>query len=250
MTTQSLERTVMTRLQNILPNGEDRTARTARLLLRIALYLIAHDDTGRAHRNENRLGLGLAAAILFDLWLAGRIHIGWREDARQGVLVKDPGMVRVRDATPIGDPLSDNLLAVLWHAGGALRLTDVMAQFAATNLYERVRADMIAAGVLARSTRRRFWFSRTDVYLPTHKAYPVRARAIVRDLVDNYRLNPHKQPDYRGLALSALVTALGLDRYLHAPGDGANQFRRWLSYIVDQLTGSTIRDVVRAATGR
>ncbi|HEX6076782.1 MAG TPA: GPP34 family phosphoprotein [Micromonosporaceae bacterium] len=251
MATNTLERTAMTRLRNILPNGEDRTAHNAWMPLRTALYLIAHDDdTGQAHLDENWLVRGLAGTVLFDLWLARRVNIGWRFDARQGVGVRDSDQVRVMSPEPIGDPLSDNLLAALWNTGGRLRVGDVIDQFAATNLYERVRADMIAGGVLERSTRWRFWLFRTDAYQATHKAYPVRARSTVRDLVDDYRRAPEAEPDSRALALSALVTALGLSRYLHVRDDDTNQFSRWLSYLVDHLAGPTIRDVVAAVTRR
>jgi hypothetical protein len=251
MASKTLERTVMTRLRGILPNGEDRTAQTAWLPLRTALFLIAHDDeTGKAHVDERWLARGLAGTVLCELWLAHRINVGWRFDARQGVGVRDSDQVRVMSPEPIGDPLSDNLLAALWNTGGRLRVGDVIDQFAATNLYERVRADMIAAGVLRRTTRKRFWFLRTDVYQPTHKAYPVRARSTVRDLVDDYRRAPEAELDSRALALSALVTALGLSRYLHVRDDDSNQFSRWLSYLVDHLAGPTIRDVVAAVIRR
>jgi hypothetical protein len=251
MATQTLERTAMTRLRKMFPDGEDRTARTTWMPLRSALYLIAHEDeTGQAHLDRDRLARGLAGAVLLDLWLARRIVIGWRYDARRGVSVKEPGLVSVQDPTPIGDPLSDNLLATLWNAGGGQRLDDILKRFAATNLYERVRADMIAAGVLHRVSRRRYWFFRTDAYQPTHRAYPVRARAAIRDLVDSFRENVDERLNPRALALSALVTGLGLSRYVYGPDDDGSTFQQWLGYLADQQTGPTIRDVVAAAIGR
>jgi hypothetical protein len=235
----------------MFPDGEDRTARTSWLPLRSALYLIAReDDAGQAHLGQDRLSRGLAAAALLDLWLARRIVIGWRYDARHGVSVKEPGLVSVHDATPIGDPLSDNLLATLWNAGGGQQLRDVLERFAATNLYDRVRADMVAAGVLRRVSRRRYWFFRTDAYQPTHRAYPVRARAAIRDLVNGFRENTDERLDPRALALSALVSGLGLSRYVYGPDEDGSTFQQWLCYLADQQAGPTIRDVVVAATGR
>jgi hypothetical protein len=251
MATQTLERTAMTRLRNMFPDGDDRTARAARLPLRSALYLIAHEDeSGRAHLGQDRLSLGLAGAVLLDLWLARRISIGWRYDARQGVSVKVPGLVSVHAATPIGDPLSDNLLTTLWNSGGGQRLRDVLERFAATNLYERVRADMIAAGVLHRVSWRRYWFLRGEAYQPTHRAYPARARAAIRDLVDSFRENTDEQLNPHVLALSALVSSLGLSRYVYGPDDDGSTFQQRLGYLADQQTGPTIRDVVAAAIGR
>ncbi|HEX2418995.1 MAG TPA: GPP34 family phosphoprotein, partial [Micromonosporaceae bacterium] len=208
-------------------------------------------ETGRIHIDLWRLARGLAAAVLFELWLAGRINIGWRFNAREGRAVKESGLVTVMSPAPIGDPLSDNLLTTLWNTGGTLKASDVIDQFAETDLYERVRADMIAAGVLRRTTRKRFRFFRTEAYQPSHKAYPVRARSMVRDLVDNYRRNHDMQLDRRALALSALVTALGLNRRLFVQRDSADsEFHRWLHYIVEQQIEPTIRDVVAAVTRR
>lgn len=89
-----------------------------------------------------------------------------------------------------------------------------------------------------------------DAYQPTHRAYPVRACAAIRDLVDGFRENTDERLHPRALALSALVTGLGLSRYVYGPDEDGSTFQQWLCYLADQQTGPTIRDVVAAATGR
>jgi hypothetical protein len=154
-----------------------------RLSLRAELFLIAHDDdTGRRHIDKRRLALGLAAAVLLELWLACRIRIGWRPDARYAAWHPNPGQITILDASPTGDPIIDTALRLLWNLGGTPKISDFVRQFAATNLYDRVRGQMIATGILRRATRRRFRFFRAETYLSSHPRFPVRARTGVRNL--------------------------------------------------------------------
>jgi hypothetical protein len=63
------------------------------------LLLLAYDDeTGRPTVSRIALDLGMAAAVLVDLVLRGR-------------LAMDEGVVRVTDPAPTGDPIADDVLA-------------------------------------------------------------------------------------------------------------------------------------------
>ena len=64
------------------------------------LLLLAYDDeTGKATVSRIGLDLGMAAAVLVDLALAGRVVYG------------DGGNLVVKDRTPTGDPIADAVLA-------------------------------------------------------------------------------------------------------------------------------------------
>jgi hypothetical protein len=222
--------------------------RSRRLPLRIELFLVAHDDeTGRPHIDRDTLARGLAVAILLDLWLEGRVHIGWRFDARTGRGTPEPGLIRVVDRRPLGDPLADSVLATLWRTGGGVRIDDFITQLAATGLYDRVQADMIASGILRRTTRRRFWFFTTDVCRTAHTAYPVRVRFRLRQLAGRPRPGVTEPAlDPRPVALAGLVTALGLTRYLYPPDTTLSHLYERLRGHVEDQTDPTIRDVTTA----
>ncbi|HEX2419849.1 MAG TPA: GPP34 family phosphoprotein [Micromonosporaceae bacterium] len=246
MSVQPVERTAAYRLRTILGTGSYPIAQPP---LRAELFLIAHDDeTGQSHIVPTRLELGLAAAILLELWLDGKIQIGWRFIARQGIYEADPGLITVRDAAPTGDSLKDAALAMLWHTAGP-RVSDFIRAFAATNLYDRVRGDMIATRVLHRITRRRF-FRRVDSYPAAYQDHPVRARTRVRDLATSDLVTGRHTsrrnvtpPDPNDVALTALLVAVGLRRHLHSSDET-------LQYGLDAVTrlNPTIRDIAAAVS--
>jgi len=217
--------------------------RLARLPLRAELYLVAHDDDrGTAHIHPRVLAVGLAGAVLLELWLAGRVYPGWRFDTAGGRWVPGPGQLPVVVPHPVGDPLTDAALAVVRSVRRSSppehQLRDWLRQFAFTDPYERVRADMIAAGVLRRTTKRRYGVAR-DRYLAADAAWAVRVRARVRSAVTA------GVPDRQCTALCGLVDVLELVPYLYSPGLTAGRFRRWL----DRATREedlAVREVVAA----
>ena len=246
MSVQPVERNPASRLRAVLGTGSYLLAQPP---LRAELFLIAHDDqTGQPHIAPDRLAPALAAAILKELWFDDKILIGWRFLARQGVYEADPGLITVRDTTPTGDPLKDDALSTLWLTASP-RVNDFIRDFAATNLYERVRGDMIATRVLHRTTRRRF-FRRVESYSAAYEDHPVRARTRVRDLatsdiVTGRRTTRRKASplDPKDIALTALVATVGLRRYLHSSDET-------LQYGLDAATrlNPTIRYVVTAVS--
>ncbi|HEX6074156.1 MAG TPA: GPP34 family phosphoprotein [Micromonosporaceae bacterium] len=245
MSVRTLERTALSRLKRIL-RTHDQSGPEVPLPLRTELFLIAHDDeTGRPHLNERSLTLGLSAAVLLELWLAGRIHIGWRYDVRRGRWVVDPGLITVAKRDPIGDPLSDIVLAEIWNSGTPLRVGEFVRRYAETvDFHERVRAHMVAAGVIRRTVQRRFWFFRTERYVPVETRESVRVRARVRRLVNRNR--DDAASDDRHLALAALVMALGLTRYLYPPEMSPAQLQQRLENLIAMRPDPTIREAAAA----
>lgn len=243
MTVQTLERPSMSLAPYppVYPHAD-------RLRLRDHLYLIAHDDdTGRLHIDQRALTVGLAGAVLLELWFAGRVQIGWRYDVRKGAWEPEPGVLTVLDPTPIGDTVADSALSALWHTGTTIRVLDFVRRYAAITSYERVRADMVAAGVLKQARRRRFLFFHTDIHKAVHRKSPVRARARVRDLVADRRYLPDRpDTDHLGIALAGLVATLGLTSYLLCDTMSVSQLHVRLRDIVALQPHPAVRDVVAA----
>ncbi|HEX2419458.1 MAG TPA: GPP34 family phosphoprotein [Micromonosporaceae bacterium] len=251
MTVHTVERIAMDRLNRIMP-AYPEDAREDRLPLHHELFLICHDDeTGRRHISERVLSLGLAAAILLELWLLHRIHVGWRFDVRSGGYLLDEGRVSVLRYEKTGDPILDSALTTLWELGPRPQVRDFVKRFAADNLYERVQGYLVAAQVIQRETRKRFLFFRTDIYLPVDSSRSVRARTAIRDLVDRHRQGSKGQPgEYGVLALAGLAWALGLASHLIPMGMTPAAFHRWLEDLLDNRPSPTIRDVIGALRRR
>ncbi len=225
----------------------------ARLPLRAELFLIAHnDDTGEPHVNEQSLAIGLAGAILLELWLSRHVAIGWTLDPATRQWRRQPGHITIMDTGPVGDPLSDAALAMIRQPrdtpSNLSQLKMWLREFAATDLYERVRANMVAVGVLHRSSRRRYGLVRTDTYLATHHAWAVRARAFVRSAVRGYQQPAHpgrEQPDEQCVCLCGLIDVLELTPFLYHPDTSITHLRSLLRRIVHQHN-PTIGEVLAA----
>jgi hypothetical protein len=251
VTVQTVARTARTRLRRILLTAHHHPDRSFRLPLHTELFLVAHNDTtGQAHLGQTALCRGLAGAILLELWLTWRIQIGWRYDARNGVATLEPGLIRVIDPDLIGDPLTDAALAHIWRTGGALHVRQFVKEFATPDLYDRVRADMVATGVLRRVTRRRLLFSRQEAHIPVHPRLSLRARSSVRAVADNpnHTHAEDQESNRQAQALAGLVLALGLTRHV-IPVSPAEIQRK----LIDLLAGQrdpAIRETVAALAPR
>jgi hypothetical protein len=239
-----LERPAVSRHRRVFPST-DPLDPEIRLTLRSELFLVAHEDeTGRMHLDRRSMALALAVAVLLELWLDQRILVGKRYDIRTGRYLPDPGRIMIIDPAPYGDPLTDAAMTLLKRTGGAIYVTDFIRRFATLDLYDRVRGDMLAIGVLYRTTRRRFGLFTKDRYLPVKKAWAVQARAKLRDLPDPRGHEPAPAPDAQTLALAGLATALGLTRNLFDPEPAALHGR--LMDIISLTYDNTVRDVQAA----
>ncbi|MFF5171743.1 GPP34 family phosphoprotein [Micromonospora sp. NPDC000089] len=187
------------------------TASIPRLPLRDELFLLGHDDdTGQPHVHRQALALGMAGAVLTDLFLAGRIALD--EDGRPG------GHQRVwlHLDRPVGDLIADTAIASVRYANPSPRLRGWLTWFA-DDLYERTRAGLHAGGILRHTTHRRLGgLARADRYLATDTKWAVVARARLR-----YLAAGRDHPDNHTAALAGLVAVLGLTEHLYLDEDTA-----------------------------
>jgi hypothetical protein len=179
-----------------------------RMPLRTDLYLIAHDDdTGRPHLDKHAIAVGLAGAVLLELWYAGRVRLGWHGNPHHGTWQRNHTQATLLNATPTDDPIHDAAIGLLWRMGGTVNIKQFINQFATTDLYGAVRDHLVAQRILRRFYRRRFLFFRTEHHRPRLASHPVRARARIRDVARLVR------PHIRDTILTALVVALNLTPY-------------------------------------
>jgi hypothetical protein len=200
MTTQTLERN---------PSAP-RHDEPERMPLRTDLFLIAHDqNTGRPYLDKQSVAVGLAAAVLVELWHAGRVRLGWHGNPDQCTWKRNHSDITLIDASATGDHINDAALVLLWKLGGTVNTQRFIEEFATTDLYHQVRDHLTTSGILRRFHRRRFWIFKTEHRRPSRAVHPVKARARIRNVAILYR------PRTKDIALAALVTALGLTPHLH-----------------------------------
>jgi len=226
----------------------------AALPLHAELYLLAHDDdTGELLINQQSLAIGLAGALLLELSLKGHVAIGYVYNEFSRVWQPQPGRLTVRRPGPAGSMPLDNALAAVERtvrtqfSGDQLRAW--LRSFAATDLYERVRAALVAVGLLQRTQRRRLGgLVKTDIYLAVHPGYAVRARAHVKDAVAYHRQRGRHQyaaPDDQCVAMCGLIAALELAEFLYE-ATSTRELTQWLRHVVTQHENKTIAAVVQA----
>ncbi len=180
-----------------------------RMPLRTDLFLISHDqDTGRPYLDKHSIAIGLAAAVLVELWHADRVRLGWHGNPDQCTWERNHSDITLMDASSTGDSINDAALVLLWRMGGTVNTRRFIQEFA-TDLYEQVRDHLTHNRILHRSTRRRFWFFHTETRRPRNAAYPVKARARIRNVATLHR------PRNKDTMLAALITALNLTPYFH-----------------------------------
>jgi hypothetical protein len=232
--------------RSVHPSAPDRLAR---LPLRAELFLLAHDDdTGAPHINEQSLAVGLAGAVLLELWLAGRVVVGWTFNPRTGRWEQTPGRLTPYNTDPVGDPLADAAMAAIEQTQSRShnQLRMWLRGFAATDLYERVRANMVAVAVLRQSVRRRL-LVKSDVYTAADPAWAVRARGQLRAVVHRFE-HPHRlggeAPDDQCAGLCGLAHVLELAPFLYL--DLPNpRLRHWLGHVAANHN-PTIGEVIAA----
>jgi hypothetical protein len=164
------------------------------------LLLLAYDnESGKATGSRIGLDLGMAAATLVELALAGRIAYA-------------DGTIVVVDPRPIGDPITDDVLAKI--AANPPATPASWVQRLRHGLRDRVLADLVGKGIVR------------DVdevalgHIHIHR-YP----AVDRTLEDETRrrlanaLAGETVPDERTAALATLVAAVRMEPALGLSGD-------------------------------
>jgi hypothetical protein len=208
MTAQALERN-----NHAQPDTTPRTPRQdepERMPLRTDLFLIGHDqNTGQPYLPKHSIAVGLASAVLVELWYAGRVRLGWHGNPQHCTWQRNHTQVTLIDASATGDQINDSALVLLWRMGGTVNTNQFIHQLATTDLYDQVRDHLTDSGILRRFYRRRFWFFRTEHRRPRSAVHPVKARARIRNVATLYR------PRNKDTMLASLVTALGLTPYFH-----------------------------------
>jgi hypothetical protein len=181
------------------------------LPLRDELFLLGHnDDTGQPYVHRQALALGMAGAVLIDLFLAGRVLVDPNDETRPA----HDQRIRLRTDRPVDDLITDTAIASIRYTRPAPALRVWLREFA-DDLYERTRAGLLAGGILRHSTRRRLvGLVRADTYLASDTKWAVVARTRLR-----YIAAGREQPDNHTAALAGLVTVLGLTPHLYLDDD-------------------------------
>jgi hypothetical protein len=176
------------------------------------LLLLAYDDqTGKATGSRIGLDLGMAAAVLVDLALAGRISYAG-------------GNLVVNDPTPIGDPIADEVLARA--AADDPHTPAQWVQRLRHGLRNRVLADLVARGVITDVDETQLGYIHVHRYPVADPAYEVEIRvrlaeALITDAI----------PDERTAALATLLTATRMEPALRLPPEDAERAHRRLEEI-------------------
>jgi hypothetical protein len=178
------------------------------------LLLLAYDDqTGKATGSRIGLDLGMAAAVMVDLALAGRIAYV-------------DGYLKVIDPTPVGDPIADAVLAKA--AAGEPHTPAQWLQRLRHGLRTRVLADLVARGVVQDVDETQLEYIHVHRYPTTDPAVEAEIRkrlaeALITDAV----------PDERTAALATLLIATRMEPALRLPPEEAAHAHQRLEQIAN-----------------
>jgi len=176
------------------------------------LLLLGYDDTsGKATGSRIGLDLGMAAAIMVELALAGRVAFS-------------DGSIVVTDPTPTGDAISDDVLGRM--ASDTPHTPASWVQRLRHGLRDRILADLCGRGVIRD-------VDETELgYIHIHR-YPVVDRSVEAEvrgrLVD--ALTGERVPDERTAALAAIMAAIRVEPNLGLTGPAAEDALRRLAEI-------------------
>jgi hypothetical protein len=168
------------------------------------LLLLAYDDqTGKATGSRIGLDLGMAAALMVDLALAGRIAYV-------------DGYLKLIDSTPTGDAIADAVLTKA--AQGEPHTPGQWLQRLRHGLRARVLEDLVARGLLQDVDE-----TQMD-YIHVHR-YPTVEPSVEAEIRKRLAeaLVTDQMPDERTAALCTLLTACRMEPALHLPPDQAAQ---------------------------
>jgi hypothetical protein len=194
------------------------------------LLLLAYDDeTGKATGSRIGLDLGMAAAVLVELALARRI-------AMEG------NTIVARDATPIGEPIADAVLAKI--AGDTPHTPASWVQRLRHGLRDRVLGDLCARGVMLDVDET------TMEHIHLHR-YPAIDKSVEREVRGRLAqaINGQGQPDERTAALATILASVRMEPALGLSGEQAVATHRRLEEIAERAgfvgTGNLEDSMVR-----
>ncbi|MEU6203099.1 GPP34 family phosphoprotein [Micromonospora musae] len=176
------------------------------------LLLLAYDDeTGKATMPRISLDLGMAAAVLIELALAGRIAYA-------------DGNLTAVDPTPTGEAVADGVLARI--AEDTPHTPSSWVQRLRHGLRDRILGDLCSQGVVRDVEETELGF------IHVHR-YPVLDATVEADtrhrLAD--ALTSGVAPDERTAALATLVAVLRMESALGVSGEAAETARHRLAEI-------------------
>jgi hypothetical protein len=176
------------------------------------LLLLAYDDqTGKATGSRIGLDLGMSAAVLVDLALAGRI-------AYQN------GFLTVIDPSPIGDPIADSVLAKA--AEDDPHTPAQWLQRLRHRLRIRVLEDLVARGIVRDVDETQLEYIHVHRYPVTDPAYEAEIRRRLAEALTTGAI-----PDERTAALATLLTAARMEPALRLPPEEAARAHQRLEEI-------------------
>lgn len=162
------------------------------------LLLLAYDEqTGKATGSRIGLDLGMAAAVLVDLALAGRIAYA-------------DGFLKVIDQTPTGDPIADTVLGRA--AEDRPHTPAQWLQRLRHRLRSRVLDDLVSRGVVRDVDETQMGVIHVHRYPTTDPAYEAEIRQRL-----TAALTSEDVPDERTAALATLLTASRMEPALLLP---------------------------------
>ena len=178
------------------------------------LLLLAYDDeTGKPTGSQIGLDLGMAAAVLVELTLAGRIALAG------AVLV-------VRDPTSTGEPIEDEVLARM--AADTPHTPESWVQRLRHRLRNRVLADLVSRGVLRQLDETALEYIEVHRYPAVDASVEAEVRARL-----GAALTGEEEPDERTAALATLVAATRMEPALRLPPGEVEAAHRRLAEIAN-----------------
>ncbi|WP_433129405.1 GOLPH3/VPS74 family protein [Micromonospora sp. CA-240977] len=198
------------------------------------LLLLAYDDTtGKATMPRISLDLGMAAAVLVELALAGRIAY-------------DNGSLAVIDPTPTGEPVADEVLGRV--AADTPHSPASWVQRLRHGLRDRILGDLCSQGVVRDVDETELGFIHVHRYPVVDASVEAETRQRLAEA-----LTGAAAPDERTAALATLVAVLRMESALGVSGETAADARRRLTEIATGagFSGevSTDDSVVRPSVG-
>ncbi|MBE1486972.1 GOLPH3/VPS74 family protein [Plantactinospora soyae] len=176
------------------------------------LLLLGYDDkSGKATGSRIGLDLGMAAAVLVDLALAGRVAFS-------------DGSIVATDATPIGDPVADAVLAKI--AADTPHTPASWVQRLRHGLRDRILGGLCERGVISDVDETELGYIHIHRYPVLDPSVEVEIRGRLADALTGERV-----PDERTAALAAVMAAIRVQPNLGLTGAAAEDAQKRLAEI-------------------